>query len=116
VSIKETQPTQGAQTLELDDTISDACGVTMNDSVEGRIVAQVMEKKPGIVVTHYPAMIRIDSHGKIEFDMAEIGEALGREMDPYTFQVEMSTHYGRMVLFEDRIVLFGNMQDALEYE
>jgi propane monooxygenase coupling protein len=116
VSIKETQPTKGAQTLELDDTISDACGVTMNDSVEGRIVAQVMEKKPGIVVTHYPAMIRIDSHGKIEFDMAEIGEALGREMDPYTFQVEMSTHYGRMVLFEDRIVLFGNMQDALEYE
>ena len=116
MSIKETQPTQGAQTLELDDTISDACGVTMNDSVEGRIVAQVMEKKPGIVVTHYPAMIRIDSHGKIEFDMAEIGEALGREMDPYTFQVEMSTHYGRMVLFEDRIVLFGNMQDAIEYE
>lgn len=116
MSIKETQPGQGVQTLELDDTISDACGVTMNDSVEGRIVAQVMEKKPGIVVTHYPAMIRIDSHGKIEFDMAEIGEALGREMDPYTFQVEMSTHYGRMVLFEDRIVLFGNMQDALEYE
>ena len=116
MSTQTTQPNQGAQTLELDDTISDACGVTMNDSVEGRIVAQVMEKKPGIVVTHYPAMIRIDSHGKIEFDMAEIGEALGREMDTYTFQVEMSTHYGRMVLFEDRIVLFGNMQDALEYE
>jgi propane monooxygenase coupling protein len=116
VSNEATQLSQGAQALELDDSISDACGVTMNDSVEGRIVAQVMEKKPGIVVTHYPAMIRIDSHGKIEFGMAEIGEALGREMDPYTFQVEMSTHYGRMVLFEDRIVLFGNMQDALEYE
>ena len=72
MSTKATQPSQGAQTLELDDTISDACGVTMNDSVEGRIVAQVMETKPGIVVTHYPAMIRIDSHGKIEF---EIGRA-----------------------------------------
>jgi propane monooxygenase coupling protein len=88
----------------------------MNDSVEGRIVAQVMEKKPGIVITHYPAMIRIDGRGKIEFDMTEIGDALGRAMDPYTFQVEMSTHYGRMVLFEDRIVLFGNLEDALEYE
>jgi propane monooxygenase coupling protein len=61
-------------------------------------------------------MIRIDSRGKIEFDMTEIGDALGRAMDPYTFQVEMSTHYGRMVLFEDRIVLFGNLEDALEYE
>jgi Methane/Phenol/Toluene Hydroxylase/MmoB/DmpM family len=116
VSNLPTQPSHAAQDLELDDTISDACGVTMNDSVEGRIVAQVMEKKPGIVITHYPAMIRIDGRGKIEFDMAEIGDALGRAMDPYTFQVEMSTHHGRMVLFEDRIVLFGKLEDALEYE
>lgn len=88
----------------------------MNDSVEGRIVAQVMEKKPGVVVTYYPAMIRIDGHEKLEFDMSEISEALGRQMDPYTFQVEMSTHYGRMVLFDDHIVLFGKMEDALAYE
>jgi len=92
------------------------CGVTMNDSVEGRIVAQIMETKPGVKVTYYPAMIRIDGQGKLEFDMNEISEALGRAMDPYTFQVEMSTHYGRMVLFEDRIVLFGRMEDALAYE
>jgi propane monooxygenase coupling protein len=88
----------------------------MNDSVEGRIVAQVMENKPGVTITSYPAMIRIDGRGKLEFDMAEISEALGRQMDPYTFQIEMSTHYGRMVLFEDRIVLFGKLEDALEYE
>jgi propane monooxygenase coupling protein len=28
----------------------------------------------------------------------------------------MSTHYGRMVLFDDRIVLFGNLEDVLKYE
>ena len=111
-----TEPMQAAQDIILSDTISDMCGVTMNDSVEGRIVAQVMAKKPGVAIRYYPAMIRIDGHGKLEFDMAEIGEALGREMDPYTFQVEMSTHYGRMVLFDDRIVLFGNLEDALQYE
>ncbi len=90
------QTIRAAQDIKLDSTVSDMCGVTMNDSVEGRIV--------------------IDGHGKLEFDMAEISEALGRQMDPYTFQVEMSTHYGRMVLFEDRIVLFGKLEDALEYE
>jgi propane monooxygenase coupling protein len=110
------EPIQTAQDIKLDDSISDMCGVTMNDSVEGRIVAQVMAKKPGVVIKYYPAMIRIDGRGKLEFDMAEIGEALGRDMDPYTFQVEMSTHYGRMVLFDDRIVLFGNLEDALKYE
>ena len=84
------EPIRTAQDIQLDDTISDMCGVTMNDSVEGRIVAQVMAKKPGVMIKYYPAMIRIDGHGKLEFDMAEIGEALGRQMDPYTFQVEMS--------------------------
>ena len=110
------QTIRGAQDIKLDSTLSEMCGVTMNDSVEGRIVAQVMEAKPGVSIKYYPAMIRIDGHGKLEFDMAEICEALGREMDPYTFQVEMSTHYGRMVLFEDRIVLFGKLEDALAYE
>jgi propane monooxygenase coupling protein len=110
------QAIRGAQDIKLDSTVSEMCGVTMNDSVEGRIVAQVMEAKPGVTIKYYPAMIRIDGQGKLEFDMAEISEALGRQMDPYTFQVEMSTHYGRMVLFEDRIVLFGKLEDALAYE
>lgn len=116
MSTSTIHPYQTVQDLKLDSTISEMCGVTMNDSVEGRIVAQIMETKPGVKVTYYPAMIRIDGQGKLEFDMNEISEALGRAMDPYTFQVEMSTHYGRMVLFEDRIVLFGRMEDALAYE
>ena len=109
-------PGRSIHDLKLNTTVSDMCGVTMNDSVEGRIVAQIMQEKPGVVVTYYPAMIRIDGHGKLEFSMKEISEALGRDMDPYTFQVEMSTHYGRMVLFDDRIVLFGKLEDALDYE
>jgi hypothetical protein len=53
------EPPRTAQDIQLDDTISDMCGVTMNDSVEGRIVAQVMAKKPGVTIKYYPAMIRI---------------------------------------------------------
>jgi propane monooxygenase coupling protein len=115
-----TQPAVNAgraiRNIKLNETVSDMCGVTMNDSVEGRVVAQIMEKKPGVTVKYYPAMIRIDGRGKLEFDMNEISEALGRPMDPYTFQIEMSTHYGRMVLFDDKIVLFGNLDEALQYE
>ncbi len=98
-------------------TISHQCGVTMNDSVEARCIAEVMESKPGITVTYLPAMIRIDGEGKIEFRMSEIGEALGREMTPHIFEISTSTHYGRMVMIdEDTVVLFGNMDDALAYE
>ncbi|MEO8715585.1 MAG: MmoB/DmpM family protein [Acetobacteraceae bacterium] len=76
-----------------------------------------MATKPGIQVTYMPAMIRIDGEGKIEFKMDEIGEAMGRDMTPHLFEVSTSTHYGRMVMVDDNtVVLFGNMDDVLQYE
>lgn len=100
---------------KLDESQSNMCGVTMSDSVEGRTVAEVMEGKPGVRVIRYPAMIRIDADGRLTFDMDEISEALGSDMDPYTFQVEMSTHYGRMEIVDDRtLVLFGNLDEYME--
>jgi propane monooxygenase coupling protein len=76
-----------------------------------------MAHKPGITVTYLPAMIRIDGQGKIEFKMSEISESLGREMTPHLFEISTSTHYGRMVMVDDdTVVLFGNMDDAMAYE
>jgi propane monooxygenase coupling protein len=103
--------------VRFEQTISHQCGVTMNDSVEARAIAELMSQKPGITVTYLPAMIRIDGQGKIEFRMSEISEALGREMTPHLFEISTSTHYGRMVMIDDEtVVLFGNMDDAMAYE
>jgi propane monooxygenase coupling protein len=96
--------------------ISNMCGVTLNDSVESRVIAEVMAKKPNVTVTYYPAMIRIDGVDRLEFDMHELSEALGYELTPALFEVETSTHYGRMVRFDDKVVLFGKLEDVLEYE
>lgn len=103
--------------VRFEDTISHQCGVTMNDSVEARVIAEAMAEKKGITVTYLPAMIRIDGDGKIIFDMREISEALGRPMTPHLFEISTSTHYGRMVMIDDdHVALFGNMEDALAYE
>jgi propane monooxygenase coupling protein len=49
--------------------------------------------------------------------MGEISEVLGREMTPHLFEISTSTHYGRMVMVDDdTVVLFGNMEDAMAYE
>jgi propane monooxygenase coupling protein len=48
--------------------------------------------------------------------MKELSEVLGREIDPYEFTIEMATHYGRMVMFDDKLVFFGRLEDALPYE
>jgi propane monooxygenase coupling protein len=107
---------QAMKDVRHEQTISHQCGVTMNDSVEARAIAEVMGEKPGIRVTYMPAMIRIDGEGKIEFRMDEMSERLGREMTPHLFEISTSTHYGRMVMVDDNtVVLFGNMDDVREF-
>jgi propane monooxygenase coupling protein len=102
--------------MKFEDTISHECGITMNDSVEARAIADVMATKPGITVTYQPALIRIDGVGKITFLMDEISESLGRPITPYTFEISTSTHYGRMVMVDDNtVVLFGDMEEAMKY-
>jgi len=102
--------------ITFDHTISHQCGVTMNDSVEGRAIAEFMAEKPEVTVTYQPALIRIDGNGKLVFKMDEISEYLGREMTAPIFEVNTSTHYGRMVRVDDNTVtLFGNMEDVFEY-
>lgn len=97
---------------------SNLCGVTMSASVEGNIIADVMSKKPGVRITRFPAIIRIDAEQMLEFDMEEIGAALGLEpgeYDVYDFEVETSTHYGRQVRLDDKVLLFAHPEDAAEY-
>ena len=102
--------------LEFKDTVSHECGVTLNDSVEARAIAELMATKPGITVTYMPAMIRIDGEGKIVFKMDEIAAELGREMTTHMFEISTSTHYGRMVMIdENTMILFGDMNEAMSY-
>ncbi len=102
--------------IDFKDTISHQCGITMNDSVEARAIAELMGKKDGVTVTYQPALIRIDGEGKLVFKMDEISDYLGREMTASIFEVNTSTHYGRMVRVDDNtVVMFGNMEDMFEY-
>src|SRR2546423_14186580 len=102
--------------LVFNQTISHQCGVTMNDSVEARAIAEFMGQKPGVTITYQPALIRIDGTGKLIFKMDAIGEYLGREISAETFEVNTSTHYGRMVRVDDNtVILFGNMDEMFEY-
>jgi len=87
----------------------------MNNQV-GYVVADVMRGKENVTITELPSMIRVDGVNKIDFDYEEIAEALGWEdFGNNDFEEIMSTHYGRMVVLDDRVVLFANPEDAAEY-
>jgi propane monooxygenase coupling protein len=107
---------EGGEQYQADQTASNRVGVTLSQSVEGNVIAEIMEEKEGVEVTHFPAMIRIDADNKLEFDLVEIEEALG-DVDEYTaydFQIEMATHYGRMIADDEKVVLYANPEDAAE--
>lgn len=107
---------EGTSPFKSEHTSSHKCGVTLSASPEGNAIAEVMSEKPGVKITRYPAMIRVDGEKMLEFDMDEIAEALGEEeFTPYDFQIEMSTHYGRLVTLDDKVLLFADPEDAAEY-
>ena len=98
-----------------DTAVSNMCGVTLMNTPIGRVVADVMGAKEGIELTEYPSMIRVDGQRVLDFDYAEITDALGEEFDGSLFEEVSSTHYGRMVHLDDRTLLFANPEDAAEY-
>ncbi|MFF0793693.1 propane 2-monooxygenase effector subunit MimD [Streptomyces spiralis] len=98
-----------------DRSFSNLCGVTLMNNQNGHVVADVMRTKPDVSVQEYPSMIRVDGTGKLVFDFAEITEAIGFEFDQTDFEEIMSTHYGRMVHFDDKTMLFASPEEAAEY-
>lgn len=110
--------TKSTYTFAFSHEPSGLCGVTMSASVEGNLIADLMATKPNVKITRFPAIIRIDSEKMLEFDMEEIGDALGREPGDYSvydFEIETSTHYGRQVRLDDKVLLFARPEDAAEY-
>jgi propane monooxygenase coupling protein len=99
-----------------DPTSSNKTGVTLMDNQVGHVVADVMRGKENVTVTVLPSMIRVDGVGKVDFDYRELADALGwADFGNDDFEEIMSTHYGRMVVLDDRVLFFANPEDAAEY-
>ena len=88
-----------------DRTSSNKAGVTLMNNQVGYVVADVMRGKENVDVTELPSMIRVDGVNQIDFDYEEIAEALGwDDFGNNDFEEIMSTHYGRMVVLDDRVL------------
>jgi propane monooxygenase coupling protein len=105
----------GLERFHADSTASNQCGVTLMNTQDGEIVARITATKPDVTIRKLPSMIRVDGIRKIVFDLNEISEVIGREFTPADFEEIMSTHYGRMVVMDDKVVMFANPEDAAEF-
>ena len=102
--------------FKVDRTSSNRAGVTLMNNQVGHTVADVMRGHDNVTVEELPSMIRVDGVGKFEFQYEEMAEALGwNDFGNDDFEEIMSTHYGRMVVEDDRVIMFANPEDAAEY-
>jgi propane monooxygenase coupling protein len=107
---------QADSRFDANPTSSNRAGITLMNNQVGYVVARVMAGKPDVTVEDLPSMIRVDGAGRIEFEFAEIAEALGwDDFGNDDFEEIMSTHYGRMVALDDRVLLFANPEDAAQH-
>ncbi|PTL59568.1 MmoB/DmpM family protein [Paraconexibacter algicola] len=93
----------------------DYVGIVMARSAEGDAVADVLREQDGVEVVQQPSFWDIRRKHRLEIDFDEISEELGSPVDAYTIQHEMSTHYGRMVATDDKLILFGDPIEAARF-
>jgi propane monooxygenase coupling protein len=99
-----------------DRSASNRAGITLMNNQVGYVVAEVMRQHDNVTVEVLPSMIRVDGTGQFEINYEECAEALGwDDFGNDDFEEIMSTHYGRMVVLDDKIIMFANPEDAAEY-
>ncbi len=103
------------QSTSSDDGAYDFVGIVMAKSAEGDAVAAFMSRRDGIEVIEQPAFWDIRARDRLVIPYGEISEELGYEIDAYSIQHEMSTHYGRMVATDDSLMLFSDPTEAMEH-
>lgn len=97
------------------DEAFDYVGIIMSKSAEGDAVAGAMRGQPGVEVLESPSFWDIRAKDRLVIDFDEVSEELGWEVNGYTIQHEMSTHYGRLIVTDDALMMFSDPVDAMEH-
>ena len=93
----------------------DFVGIVMAKSAEGDAVARLLGERDDIVVHEQPAFWDVRAKDRLVIPYDEVSEELGYEIDAYSIQHEMSTHYGRMVATDEALMLFSDPTEAMTH-
>lgn len=93
----------------------DYVGIVMARSAEGDAVAAILSERADIEVIEQQAFWDIRALDRLVIPYGEVSEQLGYEIDAYSIQHEMSTHYGRMVAADEALMLFSDPTEAMQY-
>ena len=82
----------------------------MTSSDTEAAVEYIRESQPDASISFRDVFYKIEREGVLSFDMAEISEIAGRDIDTDIFLVNMSTYYGRIVVGDGRVDLHAEIK------
>ena len=81
-------------------------GISLMVSAETEAAVElVREQTPDAAVGFRGPYCKIERDGELDFDMAKLGDRLGRDIDTDTFLVSMSSYYGRIVVSDHHVTI-----------
>jgi propane monooxygenase coupling protein len=88
----------------------DMVGISLMASAETEAaVDYIREHSPDATIDFRDVFYKIERPGRLEFDMHEISDYLGRDLDTSTFLVNMSSYYGRIVVSNGKVEIFSEI-------
>ncbi len=85
-------------------------GMVLMGSEEAAVAVEMLqEERPDLRITKTNCYYMIEGEGKIEIDVNEVGERLGRALDVPSFLVIMSSYYGRAQVDEHKFGVYAEM-------
>src|SRR5262245_9740513 len=80
----------------------------MNSSDTEAAVEHIRETQPDASIDFRDCFYKIERDEHLNFDMEEISEIAGREIDTDIFLVNMSSYYGRIVVGDGQVKLYSD--------
>jgi hypothetical protein len=85
-------------------------GIVLMGSEEADVAVEVLrEERPDLKITKELTYYLIEGEEKIEIDVEQVSERLGRPLDIPSFLVIMSSYYGRAEVQEHKFGVYAEM-------
>jgi hypothetical protein len=87
-------------------------GMILEPTGEGEAVADVLSSNPDVEIIRHGAYIELRAQHRLSVNYAEVSEELGGEpVDGYWMQLQMSKHYGNLIMNDDEFLLVADPRD-----
>jgi propane monooxygenase coupling protein len=84
----------------------------MSGSDTEAAVEHIRETQPDATIDFRDCFYKIERDGQLSFDMGQVSELAGRDIDTDIFLVNMSTYYGRIVVGDGRVDIYSDIKPA----